>query len=184
MLRGWVALTGTPGVGKSVVADALRLHGISNVNLGRFAQDYELVADYDEARMSAVVDPAKIAPALASLHQKGSLLLLDGHWSHEVPGVQDAIVLRLRPKNLRARLERRGWHESKVRENLEAEGIDLVLQEAIGRLSARRVHEIDTTDRDLETVAKEVYGVLRGTRPREKTRPGQVDWSSDVLAWY
>jgi broad-specificity NMP kinase len=100
MVRGWVALTGTPGTGKSTVADWLRRHGVANVNVGRFAQDFDLTEGFDEQRMSAIVDPARVAPALEDFTQRGALLLLDGHWSHEVPGVEAAIVLRLRPRDL------------------------------------------------------------------------------------
>lgn len=185
MLRGWVALTGTPGVGKTSVADRLRLRAIPNVNLGRFAQDNDLVDGFDDARMAAVVDPPRVAPLLSRLTQKDTLLLLDGHWSHEVPGVEHAIVLRLRPRDLQARLERRGWPAAKVRENLEAEGMDLVLQEAVARLGPKRVFEVDTTGRGLDDVESTLYGLLRGPASgRRLARPGQVDWSRDVLEWY
>jgi adenylate kinase len=185
VLKGWVALTGTPGVGKTAAADRLRLRGVPNVNLGRLAQDYDLVDGFDDARMAAIVDPAKIGPLLRSLHQKGTLLLLDGHWAHDVPGVEAAVVLRLRPRELQARLERRGWPPSKVRENLEAEAMDLILQEAVARLGRRRVYEIDTTGRDLESVATAIYSITKGPAAAARGHaPGGVDWSQDVLAWY
>jgi adenylate kinase len=177
-LRGWVALTGTPGVGKSAVANDLRLRGVSNVNLGAFAQDKDLTDGFDEARMSAIVDPARVAEGLSGVTQSDGLLLLDGHWSHDVPGVGAAIVLRLRPDTLRTRLERRGWGDSKVRENVEAEAMDLILQEAVARLGVRRVHEVDTTGRTIRGVANAVLAVCRGTAPSRAHRPGQVDWSA------
>ena len=37
-----------------------------------------------------------------------------------------AVVLRSRPSVLRSRLEARGWHSEKVRENVEAEAIDVI----------------------------------------------------------
>lgn len=183
MLRGWVALTGTPGVGKSAVANALRLRGVPNVGVGRLAQDYDLVEEFDEARMSSVVDPAKVAPLLAGMVQKDSLLLLDGHWSHDVPGVTAAIVLRLRPSELKGRLERRGWPPAKVRENVEAEAIDLILQEAVTGLGKKRVLEVDTTGRTIGAVASIVYSLSRGPAAiANKYRPGLVDWSGDFLS--
>lgn len=183
MLQGWVALTGTPGVGKSAVADELRLRGVPNVALGRFAQDNDLADGFDDARMSAVVDPARVGTALAAVTQQGALLLLDGHWSHEVPRVTAAVVLRLSPGALKARLERRGWPPAKVRENVEAEAIDLILQEAVAALGAARVFEVDTTGRSLAEVARTVYGLVRGpAAAARRHRPGSVDWSAEILA--
>lgn len=185
MLEGWVALTGTPGVGKTEVADRLRLRAIPNVDLGRFAHDYDLIEGIDPQRTSAIVDPVRVGKHLAKFVQKGALTLLDGHWSHEVPGVEAAIVLRLAPPELEQRLKRRGWPPTKIRENLEAEAVDVVLQEAVGRLGRRRVFEIDVTDLPLEEVERHMYRILRGpSRQLAPYRPGKVNWSQHVLAWY
>jgi len=185
VLEGWVALTGTPGVGKSTVANELRLRGIPNVDVGAFAKDNDVTDGFDEARMSAIIDPKRVAKALQGRTQKGALLLLDGHWSHDMPGITAAIVVRLRPKELQSRLERRGWPSKKVRENVEAEATDVVLQEATARLGADRVFEIDATGKDLDQVAKAIFGLVRGPdAAQKKLRPGRVDWSQDVLAWY
>jgi adenylate kinase len=91
-----------------------------------------------------------------------------------------AIVLRCRPSVLRARLETRGWSPAKVRENVESEAIDGILQEAVGRLPF--VFEIDTTDATPSETAEVILAILQGeTKGHE---PGSVDWTSEVLSWY
>src|SRR5438034_11600367 len=94
--------------------------------------------------------------------------------------VNIAIVLRCRPSVLRSRLEARGWPPEKVCENVEAEGIDVILQEAVGRLPF--VYEIDTTTLTAEQTANAVLGILQGKA--EGHAPGSVDWSEEVLSWY
>lgn len=182
MLRGWVALTGTPGVGKSTLAEAVRLRGVSSVDVGRFAHDFDLVEGVDPRRTSAIVDPRRVAPTLRRVTQAEHVLLLDGHWSHDVPGVTAAIVLRLDPRQLEARLRRRGWPEPKIRENVEAEAVDLILQEAVARLGTRRVFELDTTHRSPDELRLDLAAVLRGSRrDAARFRPGHVDWSAHLL---
>ena len=71
------------------------------------------------------------------------ILILEGHFSHHF--ADWSIVLRLLPSELEARLEARGYSAEKIRENLEAEALDVILVEAVEICS--RVDEIDTTGR-------------------------------------
>jgi adenylate kinase len=81
---------------------------------------------------------------------------------------------------LRHRLEERGWSPEKVRENVEAEAIDVIVQEAVGRLPF--VFEVDTTEATPNETAESILAILQGkTKGHE---PGSVDWSSEVLSWY
>ena len=73
----------------------------------------------------------------------GEISILEGHYSHHF--APWSIVLRLSPRELEPRLENRGYLPEKIRENLEAEALDVILVEAV-ELSDR-VDEIDTTGR-------------------------------------
>lgn len=183
MLEGWIALTGSPGAGKSTLADALRLHGVLHVDLARFAFDYGLVEGVDAVRNSNIIDPAKVGPRLHAFVQKGTPVLLESHWSHDIPGVQSAIVLRLKPSELKKRLVRRGWPPKKVRENLEAEGTDIILQEAISNLGVKNVFEIDATGRSVDAIKRDAYALIKGPNAvRSRFKPGKIDWSDDLIA--
>jgi len=70
---------------------------------------------------------------------------IEGHLSHRVD-LDYCIVLRTRPEVLEKRLKKRGYSEEKIRENVEAEAMDVILSEAYQRT---KVYEIDTTEKTL-----------------------------------
>jgi adenylate kinase len=81
---------------------------------------------------------------------------------------------------LAKRLTKRRWSKAKVRENLEAEAVDVILIEAMD--SCNEVFEIDTTKMTPLQVSKAVAEIIRGESG--KYRPGNVDWSAEVMDWY
>jgi len=91
-----------------------------------------------------------------------------------------AIVLRCSPKVLESRLKRKGWPEKKVRENVEAEAVDVILIEALENVPD--VCEIDTTEMTDGQVARAIERIVKGER--QKYRVGNVDWSQEVLSWF
>jgi broad-specificity NMP kinase len=166
-----VALTGTPGVGKSAVAAALaaRWRSVEVADLalrtgaGRRTRGGVLV-DLPRLRAALREAPALLAP----------VDIIVGHLAHLLP-VREAIVLRCQPLALGRRLARaRRGNRTDRGENVVSEALDLVLAEA---LRARRpVFEIDTTAKHVEEVAVEVDRRLRLGGP---SRFGLVDWLAD-----
>jgi len=171
-----VAITGTPGTGKTSACAILDRMGYAVLDLEEVARREGCVVGRDDARGSDEVD---IDLLRAKLHVPAKLAFLRGHYSHRMD-VDTVIVLRCRPSVLRQRLEDRGWPPSKIRENVEAEAIDAILQEAAGRLPF--VFEVDTTQVTPNETAEAILGILQGkTKGHE---PGSVDWTSEVLSWY
>jgi adenylate kinase len=82
--------------------------------------------------------------------------IMEGHFSHLL--ADEAVVLRLNPRELRGRLAARGYSAGKIRENVEAEAIDAILVEAVECCS--RASEIDTTDKTPEEVADLIIKVV------------------------
>jgi adenylate kinase len=97
-----------------------------------------------------------------------------GHLAHLLP-LRDVVVLRCHPLELDRRLRRarRGNARSR-RENVEAEVTDVVRWETAGK----RVQQLDTTDRTIAAVAREVDRFLR-TRVVREVRT--VDWLADPV---
>ncbi len=89
-------------------------------------------------------------------------------------------MLRCHPDLLRTRLEERGYTDEKVRENVEAEAIDLILVEALD--ACERVFEIDATALTPEAVADSIERIINGKG--DDYLPGRVDWSQVVSDWY
>ena len=166
-----VAVTGTPGTGKSSVCDALARRGYHVVDLDDAARELGLTeADEDG---TTVVDVDALA---TRLRVPTKVAFLKGHYAHRM-AANVIVVLRCHPKALWRRLEARGWPEAKVRENVEAEAIDVILQEAVAE--GPPVFEIDTTATEPEAAANAVLDILGGrTEGRE---PGRIDWSEEVV---
>jgi len=174
--RVLVAVTGTPGTGKSSACAVLSARGYLVVDLDDLARRHGFIIGRDEGRGSDEVD---VEVMRESLHVPAKIAFLKSHYSHQMD-VNLAVVLRCRPSVLRVRLEARGWPPEKVRENVEAEAIDVILQEAVGRLPF--VFEVDTTAATPGETAAAILAILQGkTTGHER---GSVDWTSEVLSWY
>src|SRR6059036_4019564 len=122
-----VAITGTPGTGKSSACDVLAKRGYVVVDLDEIARREGLIVGRDKKRGTDEVD---VDALREGLHIPAKVAFLKAHYSHRMD-VDLAVVLRCRPSILRMRLEARGWSSTKVRENVEAEAIDVILQEAV-----------------------------------------------------
>src|SRR5437016_8576534 len=171
-----VAVTGTPGTGKTSACEVLSARGYVGVGLDEIARREGVIVGRDAARGSDEVD---VEALREGLRIPAKVAFLRSHYSHRMD-VNLAVVLRCRPSVLRARLEARGWPSEKVRENVEAEAIDVILQEAVARLPF--VFEVDTTSTTASETAEAILAILQGkTKGHE---PGTVDWASEVLSWY
>jgi adenylate kinase len=70
---------------------------------------------------------------------------------------QWVIVLRCEPGVLRKRLEQRGYHPTKINENVDAEIMRICLEEAQAFFPHATLIEVDTTTKSSEDVAKEIF---------------------------
>ncbi len=162
-----IAVTGTPGVGKTTVARRLAdRRGVEYVDVTQEVRE-GASAGHDADRNVPVAD---IDALEDSLPDDG---VLDGHIAHRLDA-DYAVVLRCKPSALRKRLEERGWERDKVRENVEAEALDVVLAEALAEEIP--VFEWDTTD---ATPDETVERVAEAVEEREE-RHGVVDWSAHI----
>lgn len=169
-----IALTGTPGTGKTTVAALLPFRVIDINSLVREGLNLGVdpVRGCLESDMEALADFFR--KDAGSVESEEEITILEGHFSHRF--ADWAIVLRLAPDLLRKRLLARGYSDEKIRENLEAEALDVILVEAVE--SCSRVDEIDTTNRTSEEVAGLVMKIIEGEL---SLPPGQVDWLVDFF---
>jgi adenylate kinase len=176
-----IALTGTPGTGKTAVGGELRRRGFCVVDLNSLARRRGLLGRYDRARQTREVRPAALDRALDRELQGPGPVFLEGHLSHLLR-VDFAVVLRCSPPVLRRRLAAREYPASKVRENSLAEALDAITAEAVARLGRRRVVELDTTRRKAASVAGDLARLARRrSRGVSALRPGGIDWTNDII---
>jgi adenylate kinase len=172
-----LALTGTPGTGKSTVARILASRGLRIIELGDLAKEKDLLEEFDRDRGTYEVDVEKLDRAIGEAVNGGTTVLV-GHLSHLVTSDM-IIVLRCPPSVLAARLRARGYSERKVAENAQAEALDVILVESVE--TGREVYEVDTTNITEQEAADAVISILAGEN--EKYAVGNIDWSEEALDW-
>ena len=160
-----IALTGTPGTGKTSIASALQNRGHAVFHASDTGKPYLLGADPD--RDTDIIDDERWALDFTPV--KG---VIEGHLAHLLPA-ERIIILRCRPDILKIRLTERGYSKEKVQENIEAELLDAILIEAVEIHGPEKIYEIDTTDRDITCCTDRIEEVIRGTAV---PAVGTVDW--------
>jgi len=154
-----VALTGTPGTGKTSAAAEL---DVPVVALNDAVEREGLWTERDDERGSLVVDTEAAAAWLADEAPAGDHVV-ESHLAHLFPADR-TVVLRCRPDRLRERLAARGADEAEAAENAESEALDVVLSEAVAERGRESVYEVDTTDLTPGEAAAAVEAVLAGER--------------------
>src|SRR2546428_11807480 len=114
-----VAVTGTPGTGKSSVCDVLARRGYLVVDLDDLARQEGLVTGRDEIRET---DETDVDALREGLHVPAKVAFVKSHYSHRMDA-DVALVLRCRPSVLPTRLATRGWPAAEGPGNVEADAI-------------------------------------------------------------
>lgn len=162
-----VAITGTPGTGKSSATELLE-DEFEVVHLNEVVREAELWTERDEDRDSLVADIDAVADHLGDWEG-----IVESHLAHYLDA-ERVVVLRCRPDVLEERLRERGEPEAKARENAESEALDVILSEAVQRHGRDAVYEIDTTEQSPESVADAIRAVVAGER---EPSAGTVDFT-------
>lgn len=163
-----IAITGTPGVGKTTTAKLLAEKlGYEYVSVKELALEWRVGEKTGE---EVEIDVDALARRFGR-EFRGRNAVVDGHLSHFLP-VDIVVVLRLHPLEVARRLRERGYAVKKLAENVEAELVDVCLVEALGE--HENVLEVDTTGKDPGEVLEEVLGLIKHG---PKRRVGIVDWS-------
>lgn len=173
--RSLIAVTGTPGTGKSQACRFIKEYPVIDLNalIKKNAKKF----GFDSDRESIEVTPGQLKRLLPKIRGR---TIVEGHLSHLL-SPEMTIVLRCSPNELAKRLRKRGWPQAKIQENKEAEAVDAILIEALER--GGDVFEIDTTHMKPKEVAEAIREIIEGKNTR-RFEPGKIDWSEEVLGWY
>jgi len=153
-----VAVTGTPGTGKTTATERLD-SSLCVVHLNDVIREEGLTTGTDEERDSLVADLDAVDDWLAGRED----VLVESHLAHHLD-VDRVVVLRCHPEELERRFDERGEPAAKAQENAESEALDVILAEAVAGHGTENVYEIDTTDRAPDEVATAIEAVLEGAR--------------------
>jgi len=144
-----VIVTGTPGTGKTYIAKAVaKAFSLKYINVKKVILKDKLSEGYDKKRKTKIIDANKLSKSLVLvLKNPDKGIVIDSHMSHFIPSkyVDLCIVTKCDLKELNKRLKKRGYHKSKIRENLDSEIFDICYNEAKER--KHKILVIDTTKR-------------------------------------
>jgi adenylate kinase len=128
-----ILITGTPGVGKSSLAAALAsATGLKHIQINDIVREKpECRESWDAKRECWVLDEDKLLDELEPMVEKGGTIL-DYHACDFFPEswIDLVVVLGCETEVLYDRLRERGYKEDKVQENLDAEIMMVVAEEA------------------------------------------------------
>jgi len=173
-----IHITGTPCTGKTTTAKALAAKiNAEYINLTDFAKTNSLTLGEDKKRNTIIIDeekmPQKLAETINALEKTD--VIIDGHYAAAVTPtslVTKVFVLRRNPKELKIFMEKCGYVNSKLWENLQAEIVDVCLVEAI-QTQEGKVCELDVTGTTVDEVVGWILDVLEKRKP---CYSGIVDW--------
>jgi len=181
-----LAISGTPGTGKTSVAELLVEN--LNKNVKKAAGKYKLVklndlakkagaqVGYDAKRHSTIIGITKLKAGLKKLADKHTNIVMEGHFAHLLPADM-VIILRCEPRELEQRLKGKYDWPTKVTENAEAELMGIITDEALPMHKVGTVFEVDTTNRTAEQTAKIVKRIVEGDeQARLANAVGGIDW--------
>ena len=170
-----VAITGTPGTGKTSVSALLRERGHDVLDMTQYIKDNGLREEYDAERDTYDVDVERLNDCLADYDN----IIFEGHLAHFMD-VDSVIVLRCHPDVMKGRLEARGYSEEKVRENIQAEVLDVILFEAVE--SGIPTFSVDTSHGIVERTADEIEDVMKGDVIGHM--PEDISWAEEMDKWF
>ena len=170
-----IALTGTPGVGKTTVARLLGERGLIIKDQNILFSQMGLLDDYDELADSYLI-ALKVIEDLDLRDEE--IVVLEGHLTHNI-GVDIIIVLRCHPSMIFHRLVERGYPESKAKENALSEALDVILVESLEKDVL--TFELDCTGLSPANSASFIMEIINGKC--DGYLPGNVDWTEELIRW-
>lgn len=180
-----IAISGTPGVGKTTIAEILAdMLRAKTIDLSQLVVREGLYIEYDHERKSYIIDEDRVRRRVKELlshcseEKEEGYIIIEGHYA-EIVDDQDLeilIVLRTDPRDLLKRLCSRGWGKEKSIENSEAEYLGICLANALNEHPPEKICELDVTEKEPSVIAREILKILEGSI---KCKHG-IDWTTSI----
>ena len=179
-----VSLSGTPGTGKTCIAEQFDPNRFEIVSMNALTEDYQI--GVDEERGTTEIDIDRLIQDLEGGVRKlpdgsGKNVVVEGHLSHLLP-VDVIIVLRTSTKELKIRLKKRTYSDEKIMENMEAEAMGVISLEAMD--TGHPLYEVDTTNLSPDQGARNCMVIIDTQPPSVKGPEEIIDYTGEIMEWY
>jgi len=177
-----IALTGTPGVGKTSISNLLSNKGYEVIFLNELVNKKGIFIGIDKKRDSKIVNIEELNSFIKNNYSSKNYVIIDGHLSHHLKCIDKIIILRCHPNDLKKRLLKKGWNKEKIKENIEAEILDIIFCESIKNHKENNIFEINTTEKKIEHVTSEIVEIIENDFiENKKYKIGKIDWSEEIF---
>jgi len=176
-----LAISGTPGVGKTSLCEVLKARGWNLLSLASLADEHGCLEEEDTDDGAAPIDIHRLAEAWES--SSSGRWVVDGHLSHLLD-VDGLVLLRCHPSTLTQRLEARGYNPGKVRANVEWEMTAGHWAELLEFEVELPLLELDAGRLSSEELAGQVEvwcAEGRPTKPMRELADEAVDWLGESV---
>ncbi len=162
-----ILISGTPGVGKTEISKLLASKfNLTYFSVSNFIMKNRLYVDYDEIRKTYNIDD-RVIEKINNYIDKIDNVVIETIYPSLIDKADKVIVLRKNPLELYRDLKYRNWGNLKIAENVEAEILGVVAQEA--KEWFENVCEINVTNKSKEEVMKDIIDNICDS----------IDWLSD-----
>lgn len=175
-----IAISGTPGTGKTEVAQKLAADlDYDFIELNRLIHKEGLIVGTDSTRATMIADIPALRKHIRNLITSSNTnFVIAGHFVDEISDdlLKAIIILRCHPIQLSKRLLKRGWSSEKIVENLQAEILGDCTAQAIKRHPLKKLFEVDTSHQSSDETVSAICRIL--TNDNEEFQVGNVSWLS------
>ncbi|KAI7865942.1 P-loop containing nucleoside triphosphate hydrolase protein [Spinellus fusiger] len=167
-----ILVTGTPGTGKTTTSEMIaQVTGLEHINVGAIVKAKKLHQGYLEEFDTHVLDEDKLIDTLEDSLKEGGKVV-DFHTCEIFPErwFDLVLVLRADTATLYDRMEKRGYKQRKIQENMECEIMQVVLETAHESYEPEIIVELQSnTTEDMESNVERVQQWLQAYQQRHQS---------------
>ena len=162
-----ILITGTPGTGKTILAgEVAKKTGLKYISIADTIKKKNLHDEWDERLNCYILDEDGLIDELDDIMNDGGIIL-DYHGCDLFPErwFDLIFVLRTNTEILYERLEKREYNVQKIKENIQCEIFQTILEEAVESYDPNIVHELQNNlIADLDKNAQKIVEIIENCK--------------------